>query len=173
MKSLINIDPMVLIIDVLIFALGVGLAWNYSANHYEAQISRINEAHAQNQSKADRAALERLQKAQALGDQLSGELSKTEAKLHKKEKELFDEIARNADGIVCLNSRLVGLLNASQTGAGHMPQSALALDAAHGAIATDTDVAGWINSAQKQYEVCRGRLNALIDFNEGESNGRK
>jgi hypothetical protein len=54
-----------------------------------------------------------------------------------------------------------------------MPQSALAADAAHGAIATDTDVAGWINSAQKQYEVCRGRLNALIDFNEGESNGRK
>lgn len=173
MKSLISIDPMLLIVGILLFVLGAGLSWDYSANHYKAQISRINEAHAQDQSKADHAALERLQKAQALGDQLSGELSKTEAKLHKKEKELSDEIARNADGIVCLNSRLVGLLNAAQTADGHMPQSALALDAAHGAIATDTDVAGWINSAQKQYEVCRGRLNALIDFNEGKDDVRQ
>jgi len=173
MKSLINIDPILLIICVLVFVMGAGLSWVYSANHYEAQISRINEAYAQAQSKADLAALERLQKAQALGDQLSGELSKTEAKLHKKEKELSNEIARNADGIVCLNSRLVGLLNAPQTGAGHLPQSAISLDAAHGAIATDTDVAGWINSAQKQYEVCRVRLNALIDFNEGKDDVRK
>jgi hypothetical protein len=158
-----KIDPVLSIIGALLFVLGAGLSWDYSANHYGAEISRIKETLAKDQSNADRAALERLQKAQALGDQLSERLSKTEARLRKKEKELSNEIARNADGIVCLNSRLVGLLNAQQTG-----EAASALDAAHGAIATDTDVAGWINSAQKQYEVCRGRLNALIDFNEGK-----
>ncbi|WP_292965952.1 hypothetical protein, partial [Novosphingobium sp. UBA1939] len=78
------------------------------------------------------------------------------------------EIPRVTAGRPCLGPGAVRLLNgAGQPSAGAVPQASGAPVAADGPVATDTDVAGWIAGAQGQYETCRVRLGALIDFEEG------
>lgn len=148
----------------IFFCLGFAIAGKWG----EIKVSRLESAHAQQQAAAETAARQRLESAQALGDRLSARLSVTESAFNKKTLEVSREAARRTTGRPCLDGRVVGLLNRPAPDAGPVPQAAAAPDAADGAVATDTDVAGWIGNAQGQYATCRARLGALIDFEEGE-----
>ncbi|MBI1175666.1 MAG: hypothetical protein GC139_10450 [Sideroxydans sp.] len=162
-----------LIAFLLSVALGAGATWMFAHNHYSAVIADLNAQHANEQAAADRAALKRLQDAQARGDALSKKLSRTEAALEKKKHEVTNEIALLTSGRACLDGRLVRVLNEFGTGVAGLSKASGSTDAAGGTTATDTDVAGWISIAKTRYETCRTRLDRLIDFNEGTGDGRE
>jgi hypothetical protein len=137
-------------------------------NHYGAEIADIKASHAIAQAEAERLALERLQGAQVRGDALAGRLRLTESKLSSTALELSHALKTATSDRPCLGVDAVRLLNGANDGLlGAMPPAAGIPDAADAAAATDTDVARWISGAIRQYETCRARLDALIDFNEG------
>lgn len=130
-----------------------------------AEIATVKSEHSEKQAQDSAAALTRLQAANARADKLQGELDDTEQRLSTTEKDIQFEIARNTTGRACLNRRTVGMLNraaAEQPAA--LPAPAVEPVAEDGAVATDTDVATWANVAIKQYNTCRARLGALINW---------
>jgi prophage endopeptidase len=121
--------------------------------------------HSDELAQARAAALRRLQVAKAHADKLQLALDDTEQRLSVKHKEIQLEIARNTTGRACLDGRTVGLLN-DAVGDRAATLSAPASDPTpqDAAVATDTDVATWANQAIEQYNTCRARLGALIDW---------
>lgn len=121
---------------------------------------------------AERAIKEQLEGAIRLGDTLTDRLVKAEADVKKITQEKNREIAKLTTGRACLGADVVGLLNGTDSAApGIKPVSqtpGLSL-ATGGSAATDHDVATWISNARREYDTCRARLNALIDFEEGRS----
>ena len=106
--------------------------------------------------------------AQGLANTLSVRLAETQAATAAATLEKTREIPRVTTGRPCLGPAAVRLLNG--TGAAPVavvPAPAGPPAAEGGAAASDSDVAGWIAGAQGQYETCRARLGALIDFEEG------
>ncbi|WFP51395.1 hypothetical protein PL263_05040 [Methylomonas sp. EFPC3] len=105
----------------------------------------------------------------ARGDALSNRLAHTESDLILRTLEVTRAVSKVTTGRACLGDAAVRLLNGAPR---TVPQAAGASVAESAAIATDTDVAGWIGNAQGQYETCRARLGALIDYEEGRPDDR-
>jgi hypothetical protein len=155
-------------IAVLSFSAGAMLMDGWWSNAHKAEINQIKAAQAQVQAETERQTRERLEDAQARGDTLTARLAATEEVLHTKTQEVNREIARLTTGRPCLGADVVRLLNQpANSSAGAVPQAPGQPVAQDGAAASDTDIAGWIAGAQSQYETCRARLGALIDFEEG------
>lgn len=111
------------------------------------------------------AALNRIQIANARSDSLQTALDIAEQRLSITEKEMQREIQRNTTGRACLNARTVSLLNhraAAGDQAAALPTSSSQPAPDSAAIATDTDIASWANTAITQYGICKDRLDALI-----------
>lgn len=175
MKTLSEFIAAILIASVVSLAIGLGggafAAWKYTGARYAADLATRDA----NQSKADALALtaeaDRLKKANARGDQLATDLAKTESALKTKTLELSNALRKTTTGRTCLAADTVRLLN-DPAGAANAPGGMSTPTgnpaAADGAVATDTDVAGWIANAKERYEVCRTRLDKLIDFETAE-----
>lgn len=146
------------------FLSGLLLAGLVVASIKNADIANLKADHAKQQAAAAAAARQRLEAAVARGDSLSARLAQTESALNKKTLEVSREIARVTAGRPCLGAAAVRLLNSSHDDAAAVPQAPGQPDAEDGAVATDTDIAGWIANAQGQYETCRARLGALINW---------
>ncbi|GLT22663.1 hypothetical protein GCM10007933_21230 [Zoogloea oryzae] len=147
---------------------GGAVAGTGAALYYRAEIAQLISTQAEQAKKAAIDAARRLLDANTRADALSAQLSATESAAAAATLEKAREIPRVTTGRPCLGPGAVRLLNgAGQPGAGTVPQTPGAPAAADAAVATDTDVAGWIAGAQGQYETCRARLGALIDFEEG------
>lgn len=107
------------------------------------------------------------------GEALSAQLSATETQLQTRTEEVQRAISKVTTGKRCLDSAAVRLLNRTPArDDSALPETAGASVAESGAIATDTDVAGWIGGAQYHYDLCRARLNTLIDFETGRTDER-
>lgn len=139
------------------------------ADHREALAKRDIEQ-AQEQAAIAKALNEKLIAEYQRGNSLANQLAQAESTIAKKSKELNREIARHTTGSQCLNPDTVRLLNAPEasvpTGTGESATE-------NGAIATDTDVAWWITTAREQFDICRARLGALIDFELGKNHVRQ
>jgi len=145
--------------------LGGGFSWLVSGWINSVQMAAIKTEQAEDAAIAAQLSLERLSATQAKADLLSSRLAKTEFQLTQTTLEKSDAIKKLTTGRACLNSATVGLLNrARETTTTAVPEPPGASVAESTAIATDTDVAGWIAAAQGSYETCRARLNTLIDF---------
>lgn len=132
---------------------------------YSEQIANLKKDMAEDAAIAARLSLDRLSATQAKADVLSAQLAKTEFDLNQTTLEKSDAIKKITTGHACLNSATVGLLNrARETTTTAVPEPPGTLAAESTDIATDTDVAGWINNTQGLYNTCRARLNTLIDF---------
>lgn len=131
---------------------------------YLHEIDGLHLQHAQEQQATLMAQSARLKAATQRGDDLEYRLSNVLAQANKTTKERDDALRNSTAGRFCLDFGTVRLLNSAGSGAGALPQATGGADAADGAAASDTDVALWINSAIAQYEVCRARLGALVDF---------
>lgn len=115
-----------------------------------------------------------LKKAQAHGDTLTEQLQTAQTMLTKKEQEVRNALASKTTGRACLSGDVVRLLNQSpaEGRSTDLSTPSASTAAADGAstpdtpigYATDTDVAQWANTARTQYDLCRTRLNALIDW---------
>lgn len=147
-------------------AVGAAAGGSVVSNHYRAEIADLRATQARDQAAAAEAARQRLRAAQARGDQLSAALTRTEATLEQRSQEASREIARRTTGRPCLNAATVRLLNRPDSPAdpAPVPEAARTPAAEGGAAATDTDIAGWIDQAQRRHETCRARLGALIDW---------
>ncbi|HJU70368.1 MAG TPA: hypothetical protein VJ603_00825 [Paucimonas sp.] len=132
----------------------------------DAALARLERDHATLETRAAETALARLQEAQARGDALVDRLAAEEASRQTQAQEHAREIKRLTTGRPCLNAGTVRLLNEPAIGfrASTLPASAGGTAAADAAAASDTDVAGWIDNARHQYDACRSRLDALIDW---------
>ncbi len=146
-------------------ALGAG---TWVAARKNAEISDMKRDRAEAEAAAAAAAMERLQQAQARGDELAQQLAAAETTLQTQAEEASREIARLTTGRRCLDGAVVRLLNAPSQGIrlGTVPPSAGQPAPADGAAASDRDVAQWARVCRTRYDTCRARLDALIDYHE-------
>lgn len=153
--------------------IGSGGGWFFTGLYYDAEITTIKN----DQLTKENAALATYQdlyiKETARGDGLSAALSATEDQLAQRTQEVQHALQKVTTGRACLNGATVRVLNhTEQPTAGTVPEATGASVTESGAIATDTDVAGWIGGTQGKYNTCRSRLNTLIDFEQGRPDER-
>lgn len=117
---------------------------------------------------AANATLGRLQAAHARSDALSRQLATARRAASQLRKERDDALSRATTGRVCLDEPALRVLDGAPGITVDLPAptgGAARADAAH--AATDAHVAGWALDAGGQYDECRRRLDALIDWHEG------
>ncbi|MCL2345152.1 MAG: hypothetical protein FWC58_04805 [Desulfobulbus sp.] len=152
----------------LLFAAG----WTVNGWRKDLEIGRIQAEQQKQQGLALNDALFRLDAARKRGDALESRLAEAEA-IRKTALEIHArEIKKLSTGRPCLDAGLVRLLNdpaAAGPAADPVPAPAGGAVAEDGAAASDTDVALWISGAKGQYDACRDRLDALIDWHTGKS----
>lgn len=122
-------------------------------------------AHAEQIVKAREEQLAYIQEAINFNDVLVAQLSEYEKQLGTKEKERSDAVRKLTSGRKCLDAAVVRVLNdVPGPPDGQAEPYPLSKD---GSFATDTDVGEWASHAKQQYDVCRGRIDAIADFYEG------
>lgn len=148
----------------VVLAVGLGLM-TWKADSLESDIALLKATHKAEFDATEIAGSDRLIKALEKQLTLAQTLRETEAELKEVKERKQHEIVKVATNGTCFNAELVRLLNSDQgSDPAGMPQTLVSVDAGDEAIATDTDVALWIENAKEQYEVCRARFKALIDF---------
>jgi prophage endopeptidase len=153
-----------MIVALFAFSIGSGAGWFVTDAVLGKQIVRMVADDANEKAVAEKVYRERFAAAQALGDTLSDRLAQTEFHLTQKTKELSNALSKVTTGRACLNGAAVRLLNNTDNDSNAVPKTTGTSAAEDAAVATDTDIADWIGSAKGQYETCRARLAALIDF---------
>jgi type II secretory pathway pseudopilin PulG len=140
-----------------------------------AAIATLKADQATQERQAAQAALDRLQQAQARGDALQTRLAAEETNRQTQAQEHAREIKRLTTGRPCLNAGTVRLLNepTGHSGTVPVPATTSGATAADAPASSDTDVAGWIDNARHQYDACRGRLDALIDWHQEAADGHR
>lgn len=147
-------------IAVLIFAAG----WTVEGWRKDAEIDRIERAHAEQRARDAEAANEEIDAATKRGNELAARVTAAEATRDLALQETQDALRRVTTGRPCLSAVAVRLLNEpgglknALSGAPGEPAGADA------AAATDTDVALWAAFARRSYDTCRGRIDALAEF---------
>jgi hypothetical protein len=126
------------------------------------QMSRSQAAQAEHASR-------RLLDAQTHGDTLTRQLAAATRAASRLRKERDDALQTATTGRVCLDTAALRVLDGAPGLAVALPTATSGTAAADGAVATDTDVARWALGAGDQYEECRRRLDALIDFHPAEA----
>lgn len=131
----------------------------------DAEIANLKRATAQEKANAAVLALHRLQQSQARGDVLAARLNESQAAIDSLAQEKENAIRRLTARRPCLGGAAVRVLNqpvAAQPSA--VPTAASEPVADDAAFATDTDVGIWIAGCRRDYDTCRGRLQAIADF---------
>jgi hypothetical protein len=156
----------VVLLCIAASALGWKVGTSQEHDRRVAEVATIKRDFAEAQTRIVGEVNARLIAAQARGDALSAKLLQNESDMRRTALEKAHEIARLTTGRSCLNAATVRMLNATGNDQpGSVPSTASGPAAADGSAATDTDVAVWADNARRQFDTCRGRLDALIDFN--------
>ena len=135
------------------------------ADHKNAVISEIHRQQAEDEATAAKAATALLTAAEHRNDVLLARVSASESTLQAQTEEKNDAIRRLTVGRPCLGSAAVRVLNQSAgIKPAAMPAASAGLLSDDATFATDTDVGVWINTCQRGYDTCRGRLQAIADF---------
>lgn len=155
------------ILGVLALALAAaGGAW-LAVQVKDGEIATLQADQDKAEAAALRRSITRLQAAKARGDALEQRLAKAEEIRKQQAQEAQREIKRLTRGVPCLNAGTVRLLNgAPGIQLGGLSNTAGRAAATDAGAASDTDVAGWIDHAIRQYETCRDRLQTLIDWHK-------
>lgn len=99
----------------------------------------------------------------ARADELSHALSIAEGRIITKTVEVIKHVPKVTTGQPCLNTATVSLLQPG-TDPGLRPPTGALTPEGSAPASSDTDIAGWIATANQYYETCAVRLNALVDF---------
>lgn len=150
-------------------ALAAFAGWTAAIWKKDAEIERINVSHQKKLVAAAEATIERLADAQQRGNELQLRLAQTENARDQLAQEKDREIRRLTVGRRCLDSAAVRVLNEPiiQSNAVSVPAPAGEPVRAAAAFATDTDVGIWIGQCRRAYDTCRGRLEAIAEFEAG------
>ena len=139
------------------------------------QLAQQDAAYNTEKFQAQVLAAQALKVAQDRGDALTNTLAIRQSEIVQLTREKRNAISQVTTGRACLDSAALRLLNtAPGLSVSGIPQTTGSVVAAGAAAATDTDIAGvvstdadiasWAIDAGSQYEVCRARLDALIDW---------
>lgn len=140
--------------------------------YYKAEISNVEKNIAEKARKQAEADKEALLDAKAKSDSLFDQLAASERARLALSEEKRREIKRLTTGSACLSADTVRLLNArALPDSGAAPVESVAATGA--GSATDTDIAEWIDTAQRYYGQCQDRVNALIRFFDGGDSADK
>lgn len=139
----------------------------------DAEISRLRFDAARQQASQAEHASRRLLEAQTHGDALTAQLETANRAAMRLQENLDDALRRATTGRPCLREPALRLLDGATGIKLGMPAPAGGAAAADGSpaaaagelVSSDTDVAVWIGRAGQQYDECRRRLDALIDWN--------
>ena len=163
-------------------AAGGWAAWQLGRAPLHTENAALRVAHAEAARLAALAGARRLQVAQQHGDALASELAQTLAANNQLFQEKTHALQRVATGRACLSGPALGVLNSAPglrvAGLDGVPAPGAAAAAAGAAtapdtnapapggerVATDADIGTWALGAGAQYEACRARLDALIDW---------
>lgn len=141
--------------------------WTVAGWRWQASVAKLEKDHAKSLADASLEAVTRLQAAAKRNDDLERQLDSQAADIDRLMKEKTDAIRRYATGRACLGAPLVRVLNNStpnQRDAGDLPEASRQPLPDDAAFATDQDIGEWVANATKQYDTCRGRLQAIADF---------
>lgn len=130
----------------------------------DAALSREREAAARSQAAQAEHASRRILDAQTRSDQLTTALHVASTHALAVQEQLDAALRRATTGRACLSQPALRLLDGAHNLSVAVPAAGSGADAAHGAVATDTDISLWISRAGQQYDECRRRLDALIDW---------
>jgi hypothetical protein len=154
-----------LIIAAVLALVSFAAGWTVQGWRQAAALVRLETAHATARATALQQHAAQLAAWQARGAALVATVARHENALTLAHQEKTDALRRLTTGRPCLGGAAVRLLNDP---AGLKPA---ALPAPSGqpaepdaAFASDTDVGLWAASARRQYDTCRGRLQAVADF---------
>ncbi|MCQ8103280.1 hypothetical protein NP590_04100 [Methylomonas sp. SURF-2] len=153
-------------------AVGSGAGWFVTDAVLGADIAMMQAEQADALAQSEQMYRRALAGEQERGFVLSDRLAHTESQLTQRTLEVSRALQKVTTGRACLDASAVRLLNGAAHDDGAMPETAGPSVAESAAIATDTDVAGWIGGAQYHYDTCRARLGALIDFETGRPDDR-
>lgn len=111
------------------------------------------------------AAALKLKAAVALGDALTTTLAVRQQTIDQLSKEKRNALQKVTTGRACLGGPALRLLNtAPGLTVADLPPATGSAAAEDGAAASDTNIATWATDVGAQYETCRNRLDALIDW---------
>ena len=148
-----------------LWSLGLALMLAWGGAGYWAGDYNRNNAWLAKQTIAERQAKDELQEAQNRGDSLSAKLLRQEDLIIKFKMEKLNEIRKTTTGRACLGGATLRLLDkAPGISVSNLPPPTSGAAEASEPVATDTDVSVWIGNAGADYEVCRTRLDALIEW---------
>lgn len=118
------------------------------------------------------AAARTLSDAQVRSDALTVRLADKQEQISNSQRAAHASINQTTSNRPCLRADTVRVLNRTDSTAGpDVPQTSGSAAATGEAFATDADVGNWAVDAIAQYEQCRSRLDALIDWHtEGTRN---
>jgi hypothetical protein len=144
---------------------GMLIGLQMERGRHRAEVAELRASTAEDQRLAAGAAMQRLQEAQARGDQLTLQVAERERQITTLTKEKRDALRQATSGRACLGTAALRVLDgAAGLRVADMPEAASSAVAADARIATDSDIGGWALDAGAQYESCRERLDALIQW---------
>lgn len=155
---------------MLVLAVGAVVGINMGKAPLERQLAQQQQKHLQDQLAQQQRATQTLQAAQQRGDDLTRQLAQAQAQITQLSESQRHAINRVTAGRACLGAAAVSLLNHPDVPAPGADAAAASSAAdASGPAATDADVLGWAITASASHEQCRTRLDALIDWYEGNN----
>lgn len=167
--------PMVIVAVLILLAVWAG--WTVGRAplqvelaHLRATHADLRKANAEAQTQAAQAHVAQLQAAQQRGDQLTTTLARQERQINQLSREKDDAIRRATTGRACLDEPALRVLNSAPgLSVAGLPQATGSAVAEGGPLATyasDLDVGRWAIQSGAQFETCRQRLSALIDWHQ-------
>lgn len=157
------ISPAHLIVAGLMIG-AFGFGHHVARNAADAELARYRETSARQQAAVAEHASLRLLDAQALSDRLTTDLAAATQAAAVTQEQLDVALRRVTTGRTCLAQPALRVLDGAHNLSVDMPAPVSGADAEDAPVATDTDIAVWIARTGKQYDECRKRLAALIDW---------
>ncbi|MDW8400043.1 MAG: hypothetical protein RMK90_15950 [Acetobacteraceae bacterium] len=170
-----------LIPHLAVAALAAALAWSAAGALHRAELLAERQRTAACRLDLERerraraqAALALHQRAQAAAAEAARQLAAQQTRFERRLQETRHALYRLADGRECLSARLRLRLNAAlaadelsaPAGEPAHPPAEPAADPGHGQASTDADLAAWVLDAAALYHACRGRIDALRQWDE-------
>lgn len=153
-------------IGALIAAFGLGHLLASRAG--DAELARYRETAARQQAAVAEHASRRLLDAQAVSDRLTTDLAAATQAAAATQEQLDAALRRATTGRTCLAQPALRVLDGAHNLSVDMPAPVSGAAAEDAPVATDTDIAVWIARTGKQYDECRNRLAALIDWHTAQ-----
>jgi len=151
------------------------LGWTTGRAPLLTELAEQDTAHTKEKLRTFERAAEVLQDAQDRGDALTTTLAQRQNQIDQLTREKHNAIAKVTTGRTCLSEPALRLLNSAPglSVSGLTPATGIAAAAGatvapntdiNNVVSTDADITGWAIDAGSQYEICRARLDALIDW---------